>query len=121
MYSYLQRIASAGDLTTYAEAGQIVGMDISSPVGRTEFGHIPDEINQYEHWAGRPMISAVVMLKGENIPGKGSFKCGTGLGRYDGHDYEAFRMQEVTRVHEYWKDHQATRHRALPRARPGFS
>jgi hypothetical protein len=70
----------------------------------TGIGEALDQINRSEHEHGRPMLSALVVLSGENYPGDGFPKLARDLGhsvREDG-EHTFWRMQVAT-VIRYWK------------------
>jgi hypothetical protein len=48
---------------------------------REEMRQILWKISTYEHQQGRPMLTAVVVLKQQNIPGHGFFELARNLGR----------------------------------------
>ena len=59
------------------------------------------QISTAEDAAGRGMLSAVVVRKENNRPGKGFFELARVLGR-DISDEEKFWINEVNRVHSSW-------------------
>lgn len=106
VYDRLQQVAGAESLTTYAEVGALVGLDMENPSDRNELAALLDEINQYEAKYSRPLLSSVVVHAGEdNMPGAGFFDCARGLGKLASHDRLdeiEFWVKEVRRVHEHW-------------------
>lgn len=67
------------------------------------------EISREEHKADsqqpRPMLSAVVIGKNDNLPGRGFFTLAGELGKYHGTnevDRQHFWNEEVARVHDWW-------------------
>ncbi|MBI2831829.1 MAG: hypothetical protein HYX79_06195 [Chloroflexi bacterium] len=103
VYEKLKEVARAESLTNYTEVGEIVGLDMATDVGRIRIAQILDDINRFEAQNNRPMLSAVVILKGKNIPGSGFFECAKGLGKYDGGDDDRFWADEVANVYNYWR------------------
>ena len=59
------------------------------------------EISTEESTAGRGMLSALVVVKEENIPGSGFFELAKQLG-YDTKDHDTFWAEEVNRVYAAW-------------------
>lgn len=80
-------------LVTYGEVGEWVGI---SP--RTVGGLILDPINETEHQACRPLLSALVVNKAKGRPGKGFFDIAARLKRHDGLNDDAFWIREVNRI-----------------------
>ena len=65
------------------------------------------EISREEHKTDppRPMLSAVVIGKNDNLPGRGFFTLAGELGKYHGTnevDRQHFWNEEVARVHDWW-------------------
>lgn len=107
IYDELLRVARSGTgaTTTYSEIAPLAGLDMSTKVGRIQIAHMLGEISTAEHEAGRPMLSALVILKGTRIPGSGFFDLAQNLGLYDGGDKHAFWRREAERVRAYWREH----------------
>jgi hypothetical protein len=102
IFEKLKEVARNRSLTNYNEVGRLVGLNMASEYDRIRIAQLLDEINQLEVADDRPMITALVILKNENIPGEGFFKCAIGLGKYDGSDDDSFWAQEVERVYTHW-------------------
>jgi|YelNatPaOPRAMG01_1025707.scaffolds.fasta_scaffold657294_1 hypothetical protein len=81
---------------------------MESQVDRNRIGEILGEISTSEHDHDRPMLSAIVVLAGIGHPGEGFYNLAHHLGLYHGNgeftDME-FSVQEVNRVHSYWRGH----------------
>src|SRR2546428_554217 len=78
---------------------------ISTAGGRDRIRQILGIISTYEHQHGRPMLTAIVVHKQDNIPGHGFFELAQHLGLLKpGADELAFFCGEVARVHSAWKD-----------------
>ena len=59
---------------------------------------------QLDH--GRPMLSVVVVHKGEQHVGSGFLQLGEELGRKRAvEDDQSFEVRELYRVHDYWRTH----------------
>jgi hypothetical protein len=56
---------------TYGELGGKIGLYIDSDWFRLKIGHIVGACSKYEYRHGRPLISALVVNKETNCPGKG--------------------------------------------------
>lgn len=102
IYEKLKEIAKNGAVTYYNDIAPMAGLNMNLPHDRYEIGILLDEINKYERTAGRPMISAVVVQKGNLKPGKGFFKLARTLGLLIGSDEDKFYIQELHKVHDYW-------------------
>ena len=63
IYEKLTEVARMQSTTTYSEVGDLVGLDMSTEVGRIKIAQILDDINWYESKGNRPMLSSVVILK----------------------------------------------------------
>jgi hypothetical protein len=103
IYERLRQIAKAQNTTTYSEVAPLAGLDMANPADRNEIARILGEISSFEHGQGRPMLSAVVMLQGDNMPGQGFFTLARELGLYTGGDDLTFFARELARVHASWR------------------
>lgn len=104
IYEKLVEVAMSQNTTNYSEVGDLVGLDMSTEVGRIRIAQILDDINWYESKGNRPMLSSVVILKNDNRPGAGYFECARGLGKYQGNDDLAFWSHELNEVHNHWRE-----------------
>ena len=102
IYEELRRVAISGSTTYYSDISHLAGLDMGSPYDRKLIANILDSISTSEHDARRPLLSAVVILKGENIPGQGFFELSRRLGLYRANDDLHYWLQEVRRVHDHW-------------------
>ena len=102
IYEELVKVAKSSGITYYSEIAPLANLDMSSEVGRIRIAQILEEISNAEHRSGRPLLTAVVTLKGENLPGKGFFDLAKRLGKYDGGDDDLYWASELKRVHDYW-------------------
>ena len=75
---------------------------MSLPPDRNCMSDILDEISKAEANLGKPLLSAVVILKDENIPGDGFFKMAKEISVYDGDDDFRFWIRELKQVHDHW-------------------
>ena len=104
---YLIQIARRRGLTSYTEAGAIIGLNMASEIARIHIAQILDEVNIDEVSQGHPMISALVIYqdKEKKRPGPGFFTCARGLGRLTDNDEDGFWAKEVSAVHNWWASH----------------
>jgi hypothetical protein len=85
-------------LMAYSETG----------LNRNVVGKLLDDINRSEHEHGRPLLSVIVVHKGETMPGEGFFMCARDLGRYqEGQDRAAFVREERAAVFKAWASEEA--------------
>ena len=113
IYDELCRVAKANnEIAYYSELARLAGLDMSSVVDRNRLSDILGEINTEEDGAGRPMLSAVALLKAENRPGVGFWNIAEHLGHYSGgKDEDAqykFWSLELKKVYAYWKAQPST-------------
>ena len=111
--SKLKETAAARATVYYQELGDLIGLNMSSLKERERLSDILGKINIAEDAEGRPMISAVAVLKESSQydaamrPGVGFFNIAHNpLGRYSGSrdrdEQEAFWIAEINRVYAYW-------------------
>jgi hypothetical protein len=108
LFDRLRQVARARGTVFYSELAAIVGIDTENPHFGALVGRILDEVNRIEFREGRPMLSAIVILKDGNMPGRGFFECARELRRYSGKgdlDDLGFWVEELRRVHDYWSRH----------------
>lgn len=106
IYDHLKRVAAARQLTTYGDVAPLARLDPNA----YNFFRILEEISSYEHRHGRPMLTAVVVSKDDNIPGPGFFSLARKLGLHSGTTRDAdvaFFVRELKRVHDFWS-HRST-------------
>lgn len=100
----LRRVARSGGVTHYFSLAPLAGVSIGDAAGRLRVAEILKQISTEEHAAGRPLLSAVVVMKGKKLPGAGFFGLAQRVGLYDGADPQAFWRREVQRVWDYWRE-----------------
>ena len=108
LFDRLRQVARARDTVFYSEIAPTVGIDTGNPNFAALVGHILDEVNRVEFAQGRPLLSAIVISKENNMPGRGFFECARDLGRYSGKgdlEHLGFWVEELRRVHDYWSRH----------------
>lgn len=98
--AHLIAVARRRETTTYAAAGRAVGLNVHDPADRERLATLLRAISTAEHAAGRPMLTAVVVLQGRGRPGRGFFNLARELGRHDGAEDEAFLAAEAERVYQ---------------------
>ena len=110
IYEELKRVARKQEKTTYKTIASMAGLDLDIPEHWQELAKILSEISTREHHQGRPLLSAVVVLREIKMeiarPGNNFFSAARNLGLYAGHGEpadHAFFSQELSRVHEAWK------------------
>jgi len=103
VYERLGSVSQAGGVTTYREVARLADLDLSNAADRAAFASLLREISTYEHRQGRPLLSAVVVLRGRRMPGKGFFDLARALGVHTGDDDAAFLASELARVHAHWR------------------
>jgi hypothetical protein len=97
------RAAKGRAVVTYTDVAPYVGLNMSVPDDRKKIGDILTELASAEHEAGRPLLSAVVVLSSGGAPGAGFFKLARALGLMEPKENKkAFLWNELNRVWNYW-------------------
>jgi len=85
-----------------------LGYDFSLDYHRKMIGEDLGELSEYEHKAGRPLLSALVVHKGSNYEGDGFYRLCENLGFGDAESlkrnrktFDAERKQEC---YDFWSD-----------------
>lgn len=94
VYGELIAVARRGETVNYSDV-------VSHAEGCSRLFRILDRISSYEHRAGRPLLSAVVVGV-EGIPGRGFFDMARVLGLYVGDGEAQYWSEELKRVHKQW-------------------
>lgn len=103
-YEELKQVARQQRTTTYSDIAPLAGLDMANQADRDKMREILGKISTYEHQNGRPMLTAVVVRREDNIPGDGFFELARHLGlMMKGDDRLAFFARELTRVLHAWK------------------
>jgi len=103
IYAVLKDTARRKGVITYSEIAPLANLDMSNVDHREEMGKILGIISTYEHQQGRPMLSAIVVHREDNMPGKGFFQLAETLGLLKARqDKIGFWCKEVARVHNSW-------------------
>lgn len=108
IFRKLCEVARDQGIVSYSELGALVGLNMGDPRHRDCLSEILGEINIKEHEAGRPLISAVAVLKGGTRPGVGFWNIAQDpIGRYGGSPDQGARddfwVREMRRVHDLWR------------------
>ena len=102
IYEELLRVAKGGETTYYSDIAPLARLNMNLQTDRNRIARILDSISKAEHEAGRPLLSAVVILRGEGVPGFGFFSLATELGLRGTNDEIQYWRQELQHVHDYW-------------------
>ena len=101
IYERLKTFAKQEQITTYSEIAPLANLDMENPDHRGEIGRLLGIVSTFEHQDGRPLLSAIVVHRQDNIPGEGFFELARELGALrPSQDRLAFWCREVARVHE---------------------
>ena len=104
IYEELLKAARSGEPVNYSDIAPLAGLNMDLAHDRNQIAGILDDISRAEHDAGRPLLSAVVIRKGENMPGNGFFTLAKRLGLHTGGDNLDFWLAELRRVHDHWAE-----------------
>lgn len=78
-----------------------------SPHDRAEIGRILGEVSENEHENDRPLISSLVISKGENYQGDGFYKLAEALGYGNWKKLKSdisFEIGQMNKCFEFWED-----------------
>ena len=101
IYKEIQTVARGKSTIHYG----VLAKKVNLRTGRDRRLHRAlDEINRWEHAHQGPLLSAVVVLAGEGIPGKGFFPLAQSLNRFDPNKQarRAYWRQERQDVYRHW-------------------
>lgn len=104
IHERLKAVAGKRETTYYSEVAPLAGLDMESEFDRIRIAQFLDEISRGEHLHGRPLLSAVVIRKDQNLPGKGFLDLARQLGLYAGGDDLGYWIEELRRVHQHWSE-----------------
>jgi hypothetical protein len=105
-YSALVAAAHSRSLLTYAGIAHLTGLPTKGSVMAKEVGHLLGEISEDENDTGRPLLSALVVYKGDGTPSYGFYKLARQLGMLAGTSKtaeKAFTIKEQTKLFDFWK------------------
>lgn len=95
----LVEVATKQDTITYTALAQRAGLqwNHANPNDRKLIGELLGAVSSQEYDRGRPLLTAVVLRKGEDVPGPG-FRGLEGFPESD-----EFVQTELKRVHDFWR------------------
>lgn len=107
LYDELIRLARGQDLAAYSDVAPLVGLSMDVEEDRNQIALQLGEIARNEHNHGRPMLTALIVHRGnDNNPGEGFFSIAQELGHFDGSRDQIARLtfwaNQVTQVHNHW-------------------
>ena len=104
IHAELIEIASNRDTTFYSELRDKFEPGLNMLAFNNLYDPVFTQINNEEHGADRPLLSAVVINRSEEMPGAGFFENARRLGVHPGGDDRRFWEDELERVHNHkWK------------------
>jgi hypothetical protein len=108
IYEALVSLARTRQLTSYSDIAPLANLDMSVEADRDAMSFILEDIARFEHDASRPMLTALVIHRGnDNNPGEGFYAIAQDLGIFNGSrdaiDRTTFWAQQVSDVHEHWQ------------------
>lgn len=109
LYTELTRLARARRLAAYSDVSPLIGLSMGDERDRDEIARLLGEIAVHEHREGRPMLTALIVHRGnDNNPGEGFFSIAHQLGLYGGSRDQITRLMfwanQVTSLHNHWGD-----------------
>lgn len=111
IYNRLLDVArSESGLTTYSDIAPLANLSMDREADQDEISRLLEEVLLHEFAEGRPLLTAIVVYRGDyNNPGEGFYGAATRLRRFGGSRDQlqrlAFWVGEVNAVHEYWRGH----------------
>ena len=100
----LIQVAKSGKLIPYSEVAAWMGLDCTQYPDRMKVVQLLDEISYQENAAGRPLLSAVVVVPEIGYPGRAFFLLARELGLNGFGDDRSLYEFELKRVHSYWRN-----------------
>lgn len=110
IYNRLVELARNERLTTYSDISPLAGLSMDDDADRDKMSQLLAEILTHEVTQGRPLLTAIVVHRGnDNNPGEGFFAIATKFRRFNGSREPLARLEfwvrQVQEVHGYWKNH----------------
>jgi hypothetical protein len=108
--SVLIELARQGKTITYQELSDQCQLGLimrESEFARAEIGRILGEISAYEHKNGRPLLSSLVISKGDNYQGDGFYKLCEELGFGNWKKLKndiSFEIGQMNSCYSFWKN-----------------
>ncbi len=97
-----RRLITSQDLSNQCNLGLVMQ---ESEFARAEIGRILGEISTFEHNAGRPLLSVLVVTKGDNYQGDGFYKLCEQLGFGPWRQLKSditFEVGHMNRCYDFW-------------------
>ncbi|MGH2614979.1 MAG: hypothetical protein ACRDJC_07055 [Thermomicrobiales bacterium] len=101
----LRDVARSGEWTTEQAIAPIAGIDPAHPGFTAKLGAVLDAIDRAEDAEGRPLLSAVVVMRATGMPGATFFAFARERELHGGGDDRALWERELQRVHDDWYRH----------------
>jgi hypothetical protein len=83
---------------------------VGTPRHRKEIGDDLGDVSEFEHKEGRPLLSALVVRKGDGSEGTGFYELceelGYGTQEYLMKNRKAFDKEQKNRCYEFWQKHE---------------
>ncbi len=105
IYDELTTVARHERTISYENLSLKVGLNMALEVDRIRIARTLDEIHKHEAELERPMISALIVHKGDGYPGRRFYECARDLRRLRATDEDSeveFWVREVRAVYNYW-------------------
>jgi hypothetical protein len=106
--NYLVEVARKGGNCSYSDLNNKfkLGLDFDLNRDRVRIGDLLGDIATYEHGKGRPILSAVVMHKGDALHGDGIYRMGEILTGKPASQLKRdfFAETQMGLCHAYWRD-----------------
>jgi hypothetical protein len=103
----LRDVARSGGMTTAQAIAAIAGIDDATYTLEAALEPVLAAIDRAEDAAGRPLLSAVVVLRESGLPRASFFTAARAFGLHPGSDDRTLWERELRRVHDYWFRNQA--------------
>ena len=109
LYNELLRLARTQQLAAYSDVSPLIGLSMDNDQDRDEIARLLVEIAVHEHNEGRPMLTALIVHRGnDNNPGEGFFSIAQELRLFNGSRDQIARLtfwaNQVTQVHNHWRN-----------------
>ncbi len=106
--NYLVEIARKRSECSYSDLNTKfkLGFNFNKDLDRAKIGELLGDIAIYEYGKGRPILSAVVLHKGDALHGDGIYRIGEFLTGKPASQLkrELFAETQMGLCHEYWRD-----------------
>lgn len=104
IYARLTDAARARKFVSYADLSAAINLSLSDAAGVNALNTMLEEIADNEVANGRPLLAAIIVNEGTNMPGAGLFSYAKrkGLMKPKDKDNLAFFLAEAKKVHDFW-------------------